>query len=130
MSSVERFPAQVPANKLYTIIDGIQSSIYDANLSSCTWTTTNTTIRDLLTRSTIGAVFRDMGKTVYLPAPGGASQSTVLRKVQLVAPTGQGYYGTGGADAGSATDYFTGYVEIGGQTYGGGVGAAKIVRIN
>jgi hypothetical protein len=125
MSSVERAPAQVPANRLYTNIQGIQSSIFDANLSTISWGTSVTAAGDL---STVGAaVLRDMGKTVYLPTPGGASQSTVLRKIQIV-PTGtNGYFGTGGAENDS---YLTGYVQIGGQTFGGGIGASRVVRLN
>jgi hypothetical protein len=76
------------------------------------------------------AVLRDMGKYVYLPAPAGASQSTILRKVQLVPSGAQGYYGVGGA-AGTATEYFTGYISLGGQSFGGGNGVATAVaRLN
>ncbi len=124
MSSVERFSSQVPANKLYTNIASIASSIYDANLSTISWGTSVYGAGDLST--TGAAVLRDMGKTVYLPTPGGASQSTVLRKIQIV--PANGYYGTGGADA---DNYLTGYVQIGGQTYGGGNGTiSKVVRLN
>ena len=67
-----------------------------------------------------------MGKTVYVPDPtvpaSAGSQSTLLRKVQLVT----GYYGTGAAGSGlagasgSTTEYYTGYIKLGAQTYGGG----------
>jgi hypothetical protein len=79
-----------------------------------------------------------MGKTLYVPNPNPTPVSatpgisTVLRKVQLV-PTGtNGTFGTGGANAASDTDYYTGYIQIGGlQQGGGGNGfAAKFVRLN
>lgn len=131
MTSVERSSAQLPANKLYINIGAIQSTIYDgvgvADANKAPWVT------QVGALSTTGAVvLRDMGKSVYLPGPssGGAAQSTILRKIQLVPNAGLGYYGTGGA-AGTATEYFTGYIVLGGQTYGGGNGAPSLVaRLN
>ena len=130
MTSVERSPAQIHANKLYINIGAIQSTIYDgtgvASSNIAPW------VSQVGALSTIGAVvLRDMGKSVYLPgASTGASQSTILRKVQLVPEAGLGYYGTGGA-AGTATEYFTGYIILGGQTYGGGDGNPSLVaRLN
>ncbi len=128
MTSVERSPAQVPANKLYINIVGIQSTIYDGTvtqgeLTKAAW------VNSVGALSTAGAaVLRDMGKYIYLPAPGGASQSTILRKVQLVPSGGLGYYGTGGEEANS---YFTGYISLGGQSFGGGNGIATgVARLN
>jgi hypothetical protein len=131
MSSVDRAPAQIPANKLYVNIAAIQSSIVDTNLSTVSWVTSLPIVGQLSTAG--AAVLRDMGKTVYLPSPyaGSAaigSQSTVLRKVQLVSAAPAGYYGTGGADA---NEYFTGYISLGGQTFGGGNGTpARVARLN
>jgi hypothetical protein len=119
MSSVERAPRQVPVNALYTNIIGVQSSIFLADgLTRAPWVNGQAAVTGSL--STIGgALFRDMGKTVYVPDPtvptSVGSQSTILRKVQLV----RGYYGTGG-DSGTTSEYFTGYIKLGGQTYGGG----------
>ena len=121
MTSLLRNPAQVPVNALYTNIIPVNSSIFDASgLARAGWVTSQTYIL-----STAGAaLFRDMGKTVYVPDPtvptSVGSQSTILRKVQLVT----GYYGTGAAagqaGAGNSGEYFTGYIKLGGQTYGGG----------
>ena len=77
--------------------------------------------------STAGnAVFRDMGKLVYLPAsPAAGSQvSTVLRKVQLIPQAGlQTGQGVGNDASGS---YYVGYVSVGGVD---GV-SGGLVRIN
>jgi hypothetical protein len=123
MSSAQSHKNQVPANKLYVNLVNIQSQIVDTNLSTIAWTSAIGT--------TAGSVvLRDMGKTVYLPNPTASSsangQSTILRKVQWV-PTGtNGVYGTGAgsasAAAGGAQEYYTGYIRLGGQTYGGGDG--------
>ena len=131
MSSVNRNPSQVPTNKLYINIGAVQSSIVDTNLSTVAWVT------QVGALSTPGrCVFRDMGKTVYLPDPtvGNASigaQSSILRKVQLIPSGTQGSYGTGGVAGTVGTEFFTGYVRLGGQTYAGGSGVpAAIARIN
>jgi hypothetical protein len=121
MSSVERAPRQVPVNALYTNIVDVRSTIYTATGAVALWPGQAYGV----SLSTIGgALFRDMGKTVYLPDPtvpaAVGSQSTIMRKVQLVT----GYYGTGAAagqaGAGAVGEYFTGYIKLGGQTYGGG----------
>ncbi len=121
MASVERAKSQIPVNALYVNIADVRSTIFAADgLTKAAWVTSPG-----LGLSTLGgALFRDMGKTVYVPDPtvptSVGSQSTILRKVQLVT----GYYGTGaaagGAAAGAAGEYFTGYIKLGGQTYGGG----------
>jgi hypothetical protein len=81
-----------------------------------------------------GAILRDLGKTVYQPNPSVynvlGSQSTIYRKVQLITTGNNGYYGTGGDAA-----YYTGYICLGGQTYGGGNGNGGVsvqpwVRLN
>jgi hypothetical protein len=121
MTSVERAPRQVPVNALYTNIKAVQSTVYDVTgLAVAPWVVNYGGL------STVGAVLlRDMGKTVYVPDPtvptSVGSQSTILRKVQLVA----GYYGTGGNPSGTggataSTEYLTGYIKLGAQTYGGG----------
>ena len=93
-----------------------RSSIFTAAGVAVTWTGASAGLEGQL--STLGgALFRDMGKTVYLPDPtvpsSVGSQSTIMRKVQLVT----GYYGTGNA---AGSEHYTGYIKLGGQTYGGG----------
>jgi hypothetical protein len=142
MTSVRSGFKTIPANRLWTNITSIASSIVDSNNNLVTWAlgnagTTNNFALGLL--STPGqAVLRDTGKNVYLPynivptSVGG--QSTILRSVQLVTTGTNGYYGTGtgsGAVPGSDTDYYTGYIRLGGQTYGGGGQApTPVARIN
>jgi hypothetical protein len=107
-------------NALYVNIADTRSSILTPALTNVEWGT----LQNFPGLSTAGQILlRDMGKTMYLPASGGASQSTILRKVQLVT----GYYGTGAAASGAgapggASEYYTGYIRLGGQTYGGGTG--------
>lgn len=125
MSSEHRAPAQIPANKLYVNIADISDGIVDENLSTVSWVG-NSLAGGL---STVGAaVLRDMGKTVYLPAGStAASVSTVLRKVQLVAPAPA----VGGVASNAEGEYFTGYIQLGGMTYGGGNGVpTKVARLN
>ena len=138
MTSLQSRYDQLPSNKLYVNIGAIQSTITDSNLSSVAWVT------GVGALSTAGAcILRDMGKTIYLPSPtrvatsavGGIS--TVLRKVQLVPSGAAGSYGTGGAgtntsgSGGAVPDYYTGYIQLGGLTYGGGNGtAARVARLN
>jgi hypothetical protein len=79
-----------------------------------------------------------MGRYIYRPDPtvptSVGSQSSIMRKVQLVTQGTNGYYGTGNsgvAVAGSGTDFFTGYIRLGGQTYGGGTGVPTgVARLN
>jgi hypothetical protein len=119
MTSVLAAPAQLPANKLYVNINKAASTITDTLGNIVPWVT-------LPAASSLGvaggAILRDLGKTVYQPNPANynvlGSQSTIYRKVQLITTGNGGYYGTGG----DAT-YFTGYISLGGQTYGGGNGA-------
>jgi hypothetical protein len=128
MTSVITAPSQIPANKLYANLAAAPSSITLVDGATVVpWLTGRT--------ATAGAlIVRDMGKSVYIPDPtvpsAVGSQSTILRKVQLV-PTGAGggYYGTGGA-AGTTSEYYTGYIRIGGQTFGGGDGTQAFVRLN
>lgn len=131
MSSAERYPAQIPANKLYINIAAIHSTIYDGTVDGQGALVRAPWVTEVAALQTAGAaILRDMGKTVYLPAPGGASQSTILRKVQLVPSGALGYFGVGG-DAGTDTEYFTGYISLGGQTYGGGQGVqTDVARLN
>jgi len=148
MTSIGSGYAQVPSNKLYVNIGPVYfSSIYTSSLTTPSWITTTvgtgitatytSTISSVL--NTAGsAVFRDLGKTLYVPYPSISSVgavpgiSTVLRKVQLV-PTGTlGTFGVGGPASGLDTDYFTGYIQLGGlQQGGGGNGvASKFARLN
>jgi hypothetical protein len=74
-----------------------------------------------------------MGKTVYQPNPTVysplGSVSTIYRKVQLVTPGALGYYGTG--EGVNDASYYTGYIPLGGVTYGGGSGVGGgWVRLN
>ena len=127
MTSLQRDPRQVPVNALYTNITDCRSTIFTATGGVVTWTGQAAHLYNNNLSSVGGALFRDMGKTVYLPDPtvpaSVGSQSTIMRKVQLVT----GYYGTGApatngisGSPGSTTEYYTGYIKLGGQTYGGG----------
>lgn len=123
LGSYSRIPTQ---NGLYINIAPIQSTIFDSAGAIAPWVTNFGNL------STPGsALLRDMGKTVYLPDPSAPNavgmQSSILRKVQYLPTNASGYYGTGAAatgsgSAGSATEYYTGYIRLGGQTYGGGTG--------
>jgi len=138
MTSLQSRYDQLPSNKLYVNIGAIQSTITDSNLSTVAWVT------GVGALSTAGAcILRDMGKTIYLPSPtqvpvtAAGGISTVLRKVQLVPSGSRGSYGTGGAgtnvsgSGGAIPDYYTGYIQLGGLTYGGGNGtAARVARLN
>jgi len=143
MSSVfgQRFN-QIQPNKLYINLITLASTIVDSNNVLVPWvqgniSAANNTVLGLI--STPGsAVLRDMGKNVYLPDPtvttAVGSQSTVLRRVQLVTTGTNGYYGTGDSVqslAGSESDYYCGYIRLGGQTYAGGTGVITgIARLN
>ena len=141
MTSLQSRYDQIPSNKLYVNLAAIQSSITDSNLSSVSWVTNAGALGQLSTAG--AAILRDMGKTIYLPSPSvtatstRGSISTVLRKVQLVPSGAAGTYGTGGAgtnrngSGGAVPDYYTGYIQLGGLTYGGGNGtAARVARLN
>lgn len=135
MPSVTSTRSQIGPNKLYINVAGIQSTIFDATGTKVAW------VNSFGALSTAGAVvLRDMGKNVYLPDPtvnnpAVGSQSTILRKIQLVPSGTAGYYGTGAgtgsAAAGGAQEYYTGYIALGGQTYGGGNGVpTAVARLN
>ena len=143
MSSAQRVRSQMSPNKLWTNILSITSSIVDSNNVLVTWAVGNAAPGNnyaLGLLSTPGsAVLRDMGKNVYLPDPNvntavGAN-STILRRVQLVTTSAVGgYFGTGdsvSSGAGSESDYYCGYIRLGGQTYAGGTGVpTPVARIN
>ena len=144
MTSVRASYNQIPANKLWVNLADIRSSIVDSNNNPVPWVVATSAQFYLSTPG--AAVLRDMGRNVYLPDPNVATavgaQSTVLRRVQLVTATSgntlasgvSGYYGTGDSAlsvAGSDTDYYCGYIRLGGQTYGGGTGVpTAVARIN
>jgi len=133
---------QIPANRLWTNILSITSTIVDSNNNLVSWLSPNGGTQSWvalgLTSTPGAAVLRDMGRNVYLPDPNVPSAvggtSTVLRSVQLLPTGANGYYGTGnaaGCVAGSDSDYFTGYIRLGGQSYGGGTGVpTPVARIN
>jgi len=132
---------QVTVNALYVNLVGVQSTIYDSNNNVVQWGNGLDKFSILALLSTPGAaLFRDMGKNVYVPDPNTnttvGSQSSILRKVQLVTNAGTtalpnsvgGYYGTGDNNT---SDFFQGYLRLGGQIYGGGTGVASgFVRLN
>ena len=135
MTSINATYAQIPANKLYINVLNIMSSIVDSNNNPVPWVVAPAAGP----LSTAGAaVLRDMGRYIYRPDPtiptSVGSQSSILRKVQLVTQGTNGYYGTGNigvAVAGSATDFYTGYIRLGAQTYGGGTGIPTgVARLN
>ena len=116
MTSVGSQISQMPANKLYINVANVTGGIVDVNNSPVAWMTGAVST---LCATPGHAVFRDMGKNVYLPSPNvptvSGAQSTILRKVQLVkAPVG------GTAQDNATASYYTGYIRLGGQTYGGG----------
>ena len=133
MTSVSGGFNQVPPNALYINLVGVQSSIVDSNNVVVPWVVS---FNGLSTAGT--SLFRDMGRQVIRPDPtiptavGG--QSSIYRKVQLVTTGTNGYYGTGDnalAVPGSATDFYTGYIKLGGFTFGGGVGIPSgFARLN
>jgi hypothetical protein len=125
MTSVNAQYNQIPPNKLWTNVAPIQSSIVDSNNVKVPWVVDS--VAQVL-KTPGAAVLRDMGKNVYLPDPTVpsllGSQSTVLRKVQLVLPPG-------GTAQSSDASYYTGYIRLGGQTYGGGdAQPTAVARIN
>jgi hypothetical protein len=141
MTSVQSAYSQIQTNKLYVNILDARSTITDSNLSTVFGAAGNAFATALGTPGSV--ILRDMGKTIYLPSPsvvpvgavGGIS--TVLRKVQLVPSGTLGAFGTGGAgtnisgSGGGVSDYYTGYIQLGGLTYGGGSGsAARVARLN
>jgi hypothetical protein len=137
MTSIGSAYSQVPSNKLYVNIAACQSSIYTSTTTTkAAWVTNVSAAVQLATPGL--AVFRDLGKTIYLPSPTAvpvgavAGISTVLRKVQLIPAGTAGTYGVGGANAGSDVDYFTGYIQLSGLQQGGGGNGAPvtIVRLN
>jgi len=135
MTSVRATYSQIPANKLYINIANIASTIVDSNNNKVPWVV-GAAASGL--NAAGGAVLRDMGRNVYLPDPTVASavgsQSTILRRVQLVTSGANGYYGTGDSalsGAGSDTDFYCGYIQLGAQTYAGGTGVPTgVARLN
>ena len=137
MTSVTSGYAQVPSNKLYVNIAACQSSIFTSTgTTKAAWVTNVSAAVQLATAGS--AIFRDLGKTLYLPSPtatpvsGAGGISTVFRKVQLIPAFTAGTFGTGGANAGSEVDYFTGYIQLGALQQGGGGNGSPvtIVRLN
>ena len=135
MSSVLASRAQLPINKLFINVGDIRSSIFDATGTAVTWTG----VAPSAFQTAGTAVLRDMGKTVYLPDPTVPSsangQSTILRKVQYVPSGALGVYGTGGtgntSGAAGVPEFYTGYIRLAAQTYGGGDGVpAGVARLN
>jgi len=140
MTSVRSAYSQVPSNKLYVNLSNAQAFVYTSTLGVPTWISGQTATSTISTAlgTTGAAVFRDLGKTLYVPYPTISSVgavpgiSTVLRQVQLI-PTGiNGTYGAGGPASGLDTDYYTAYIQLPGlQQGGGGSGApVKFVRLN
>ena len=143
MTSIQGGFSQIQPNKLYINLLSLASTIVDSNNVLVTWAQggvsgVNNTVLGLL--STPGsAVLRDMGKNVYIPDPTIAtavgSQSTILRRVQLVTTNAVGgYFGTGdsvSSGAGTESDYYCGYIRLGAQTYAGGTGVPSgVARLN
>ena len=127
-SAISAYSQIQNGNRLYINITGVQSTIYDSTGAKAPW------VNGVGALSTAGsAIFRDMGKTVYIPSPTVGNvvgaQSSILRKVQLVPSGTAGFYGTGDSTAAESntdapTSFYTGYILLGGQTYGGGTGTA------
>ena len=108
-------------NVLYINVASVYGNLYNETGNVIDWATPPSGALSTALNTAGSVVFRDMGKTIYLPSPmTGTSQSTILRKIQLIP---NGTLGTGGA----APEFYTGYIRIGGQTYGGGDGAPTAV---
>jgi len=139
MTSVQSQYSQVPSNKLYVNLGNCSNAIFTSTgTTKVAWSQVGgTTINTQLATAGL-ATFRDLGKTLYLPSPTAvpvgavAGISTVLRKVQLIPHDIGGTFGTGGTNAGSDVDYFTGYIQIGALQQGGGGNGAPVsfVRLN
>jgi hypothetical protein len=129
-------PSQIATNALYVNIAACQSTIFDESGNKAAWVTTAGVGNSAGVLLSAGQTFRDMGKTVYLPSPTTpnaiAMQSTILRKVQWIPSAAFGFYGTGTTGGSVGTEYFTGYIPLGGQTYAGGgaVGTCVFARAN
>ena len=127
MTSVQAEYKLTKSNTMYINVAGIQSTIVDENLNPVSW------VLQVPAVSIPGAVvLRDMGKTIYVPdLATGVNVSTILRKVQLVPAGALGVYGTGAgtgnAAPGGPQEYYTGYIRLGGSTYGDGDGLATAV---
>jgi hypothetical protein len=125
MSSVHSYIRQT--NTLFTNGKDMVSTIYlsDGSTRAAWVATANASLQSSI-RVAGNAVFRDMGKLVYLPSPdvGSGAVSTILRKVQFVPQAGlQSGQGVG---TGSDGLYYVGYVSVG-QVDGVSGG---LVRIN
>lgn len=125
MASIERNHRQVPINALWTNLTAVTAnSVVDASRNPVSWYATGAPNSFSNAGSNVGGVLlRDMGKNIYAPAlttPNAVGMtSSIYRKVQWIPSGGMGFYGTG---SDSSLAYFTGYIAIGGQTYGGGTG--------
>jgi len=136
MTSIGSGYGQVPSNKLYINIAACQSSILTSNGTPPAWVADADVTTVLQTVG--GAIFRDLGTSLYLPSPTNvpvgavAGISTLFRKVQFIPPAPIGAFGVGGAYAGSDVDYYTGYIQLGGLQQGGGGNGAptRFARLN
>ena len=126
MSSVHSYIRQ--SNTLFTNGKDMLSTIYLSDgTNRAPWVATaNASIQSSI-RVAGNAVFRDMGKLVYLPAsPASGSQvSSIFRKVQLV-PQGALQTGQGVGNDAASSSYYVGYVSVGAVD---GV-SGGLVRIN
>ena len=105
MSSIHSNLNQMPANVLYTNVTDCSIAIFEEDGATvAAWATSHSAALGLATA--YGAVFRDMGKTIYL------ANGTPLRKVQVV-PNGATALGL--ADAAT---YLSGYIKLGAPTDG------------
>lgn len=91
MTSVLRKIAQIPENKLYIVTSSSGVTLRDETDTMS------------LEYASVGWILRDMGKTVIFN-PENPLTSYMMRKVQIVTEEGNGP---------------TGYIRVGGQTYGG-----------
>lgn len=140
MTSIGSGYAQVQSQKLYLNLSNAQASVFTSSLGVPTWISGQLATSTISTAlgTTGAAIFRDLGKTLYLPSPTNTPVgavpgiSTVLRKVQLIPFGANGTFGTGGPASGIDTDYYTGYIQLSGLQQGGGGNGApvKFVRLN
>jgi hypothetical protein len=101
MSSIHSDLKQMPANVLYTNVADCSAAIFkEDGVTVAAWISGSAAALGLT--ASYGAVFRDMGKTIYHPTEGA------LRKIQVV-PNSATALGLG-----DAATYLSGYIKLGG----------------
>jgi hypothetical protein len=103
---------------MYSNIASVYGKIYDTKGEVIPWSQPEAGELSTALTTPGACVFRDMGKTIYLPAAKGPQ--TILRKIQLV-PAGSRGIGD------PSNDFYKGYIRLGN---GADDAASPIVRIS